>query len=69
MTRTARPLDTVEGGSILNALEDNSIVGFDVQGDTIVVEEQCDGYFRRSLTKTQFAQLITELQALQGALG
>ncbi len=50
--------------TMLAALEDHRIVDFELAGDRVVVTEACDGYFRRALTKEQFTQLITELQAL-----
>jgi len=61
--RKVYPLET-EDMTVLAALEENRIVDFTVTDDGLVITEMCDGYFRRLLTRTQFAEMIAELQAL-----
>jgi hypothetical protein len=50
-----------DDGSVLEALESARIVCFDQRGDKVFVEEGCDNYFCRSITKEQLARLIAEL--------
>jgi len=62
-SRKAHPLET-EDMTVLASLEGSRIVDFVPTRDGLVIAEMCDGYFRRLLTRTQFAQMIAELQAL-----
>jgi hypothetical protein len=59
----ARPL--VESApSMRESLEDSNLVSFELYDDLLEIAEMCDGYYRRSLTKEQFRQLLGELQKL-----
>uniref|UniRef100_A0A6M3JYC6 Uncharacterized protein n=1 Tax=viral metagenome TaxID=1070528 RepID=A0A6M3JYC6_9ZZZZ len=52
--------------SILERLEDDQIVSFEVSPDrsNIEVMECCDGYFTRKMGKEQLVKMIAELQVL-----
>lgn len=55
-------------GSIIKALSDSQIVGFEIQDGMLHVEECCDGYFGALLSKLQLEKLIDELQAFHDQL-
>lgn len=64
-----KPLKVTDGESILCALERANIVSFRLHvNGLVIVEEECDNYFCRSMTKEQLTQLISELQAARDAL-
>ena len=50
--------------SILESLEESNLVSFKLDDNLLEITEMCDGYYRRSLTKEQFRQLLGELQKL-----
>ena len=50
--------------SMLESLEDSNLVSFELVDGLLEVTEMCDEYYRRSLTKEQFGNLLTELQKL-----
>lgn len=50
--------------SVLSALEDDRIVSFYKDGESLVVAECCDGYFAKRLSKEQVNSLIRELQEI-----
>ena len=58
------PLKEGNYSSLLNALDDQRIVNFQLRGELLIIGESCDGYFERSLTKEQFGRFIGELQQL-----
>jgi len=51
--------------TILEKLEESSIVGFEIAPNgRLIIQECCDYYYKTWLTKTEVAQLIEELKAL-----
>lgn len=59
--------------SILESLADydgGRIVSFEIADDKrgVKLREECDGYFERILTKSEFGQMIAELQAMHGQM-
>ena len=56
--------------SILEDLENKYIVSFDLMDDNKSVEvmEMCDLWYKESLDKKEFKQLIDELTALYGQM-
>lgn len=55
---------TEKNDSVLDGLDESQIVGFMVVGGEMIIEECCDGYFRRRLSKEQVGRMIEELKVL-----
>jgi hypothetical protein len=56
-----------EGGSILDALNAERIVSFELTPQGVNITERCDDYFSKTLTASQFERFIEELRALTTA--
>lgn len=54
--------------SCIQALSEERIVSFELDGNGVIVEEMCDGYFRAKLNKSALVALIGELNAMADKL-
>jgi hypothetical protein len=55
-------------GSILDALNSERIVSFMVTQRGVNITEGCDNYFSKTLSASQFSQLISELREIEAQL-